>query len=127
MFFLPFFYISLFWDLENNVLLFFLLLFSDLVCLCLFSFLLSLFCLFPFLFCVFLICSCLFFLFFSVYFSDIYLVHTAILYYSSFCSLFCSLPLCLFLFSFPITPFCLLLPYVLLLFGLFFFCYSSSF
>ena len=60
----------------------------------------------------------LFLLFFLMFFSALYLVHLSILFYSSFCSLFCFLPLCLFtlfsaifslLFSFPVTLFCLLL------------------
>ena len=66
----------------------------------------------------------------------------SILFYSSFCSLFCFLTFCLFtlfsdllycflfklfLFCFSITLFCLLLAHVLLLFNLFSFCYSSSF
>ena len=76
--------------------------------------------------------------------SDLYLVHPSIIFYSSFCLLFCSLPVCLFTlfsdttycfifryivlsFPFPITLFCLLLPYVLLLFNLFSFCYSLFF
>ena len=74
-FFLPFFYISSFWNIKN----FF----------------------FQFL------------LFFSVFSSALYLV---------FFSIMLS-----FHFSFPNTLFCLLLPYVLLLFNLFSFCCSSSF
>ena len=88
------------------------------------------------------ICSHLFlYLFFPVFFSALYLIHPSILFCYSFCSLFCFLSLCLFtlcsdvsycflfksailsfLFSLPITLFCLLLPYVLLLFNLFSFC-----
>ena len=76
------------------------------------------------------ICSCCSFLFFS----PIYLFHPT-LFYSSFYSLFCFLPvyslyflislivffsnLLSFLFSFPITLFCLLLHYALFLFNLF--------
>ena len=42
-----------------------------------------------------------------MFFSALYLVHPSILFYSSFCSLFCSLPLCLFtLFTDP--PYCFL-------------------
>ena len=72
------------------------------------------------------------------------LLSRAILFYSSVCSLLCSMfppslfihlislivffsNLLSFLFSFPTTLFCLLLPSVLLLFNLFSFCYSSSF
>ena len=77
----------------------------------------------------------------SVLFSALYLVHPSTLFYSSFCSLFCFLPFCLFTLSsdsfllisfqicypffsflFPITLFCLLLPYILLIFNLFSFC-----
>ena len=87
------------------------------------------------------ICSYLFLQFFPVFFSALYLLHHSILFYSSFCFLFCLLPLYLFtlfsdfpycllfksailsfLSSFLITLFCLLLPYVLLLFILFSFC-----
>ena len=87
----------------------------------------------------FKICFYLFLLFFSVFFAAVYLVHPSILFYSSFYSLFYSVLFCFlisfvffsnllsFLFSFPITPFCLILPYVLLLFNLFSFCYFSSF
>ena len=76
------------------------------------------------------ICSFCSFLFFS----PLYLFHPT-LFYSSFYFLFCFLPvysvyflislmvffsnLLSFLFSFPITLFCLLLPYALLLFSLF--------
>ena len=92
------------------------------------------------------ICS---YLFFSVFFFALYLIHPSILFYSSLCPLFCSLALCLFtlfsdlpfcfifrsavlsfLFSYysilSASPFCLILS-VLLLFNLFSFCYSSSF
>ena len=77
----------------------------------------------------FKICFYLFLLFFSVFFSAVYLVHPSILFYSSFYSLFYSVLFCFLIsfFSFTITPFCLILPYVLLLFNLFSFCYFSSF
>ena len=144
-FFLPFVFISLFWNLESNVLLlsFFPVLSSNLMYLYLFSFLFALFCLFSYLFCFFLIYTYLF-LVFLVYFSDLCLVDPAIYYYSSLCSVFCFLPFCLFtlffisfkcflftsamlFFPFPITLFYLILAYVLSLFDLFSFCYYSFF
>ena len=48
-----------------------------------------------------------FLLFFPEFFSALYLVHTSILFYSSFCSLFCFLPLCLFT-LFSDLPYCFL-------------------
>ena len=119
---------------------------SSLVCLSLFSFPLSLFCWF-FSDLSLLFIFNLFFLFLSMSFL-LCLVHPSIFSYSSFCSLFYSLPLCLFsvyyfliylivffsnllsfLLSFPITLFCLLLSYVPVIFKLFpfSFCYFPSF
>ena len=49
------------------------------------------------------ICSYLFLLVFPVFFSDLCLVHLSILFYSSFCSLICFLPLCLFTFFFDLA------------------------
>ena len=106
-FFLLFFYISSFWNLEISCYLF-LLFFPSFVPFCslsyssFYSFLL--FFLFPVLFSP------------SVY--SLYFLTSLIVFFSNLCAI---------LLSFPITLFCLRLPYVLLLFNLFSFCYSSSF
>ena len=100
-FFLTFFYLLLFLNLETNVLrlFFFSVLYSDLdVSWCGLdnSFLLSLFGFFSFLLCLLLAFSFLSFLSFSVFFSALYFVLPSVISYSSFCSLFCSLILCSF-------------------------------
>ena len=54
------------------------------------------------------ICFHLFlYLFFPVFFSALYLIHPSILFYLSFCSLFCFLPLCLLTLSSNISDCCL--------------------
>ena len=86
------------------------------------------------------ICFHLFlYLFFPVFFSALYLIHPSILFYFSFCSLFCFLPLCLLTLSSNISDCCLFKsailsflssynfvlsasPLCLLLFNLFSFC-----
>ena len=46
--------------------------------------------------CFLLVCSFLFFLFLSIFFSTLYFDLPSVTFYSSFCSQFCSLPLCPF-------------------------------
>ena len=100
-FFLAFFYSFSFWNLEISSYMF--LLFCVLFC--------SLFCSFFFT----LLSDPCFFLSLSVY-SLYFLI--SLIFFSNLLS---------FLFSFAITLFCVLLPYVPFLFNLFSFCYYSSF
>ena len=103
--FLPFFYFSSFWNLE----IFFICSFRSFLCSFLCSFLLSI--LFILLFFSTLLSVPCFVLSLSVY--SLYLLIPLIAFFSNL----------LFLFSFPMTLFCVFLLYVLLLFNLSTFCH----